>query len=66
MNKHQQNTQAIGENKNKQAQKQATKKVFKIKNIPFRSFEVLKKNEETFGFKLFVSITFSAVKVPKR
>ena len=27
----------------KQAQKQATKKVFKIKNIPFRSFEVLKK-----------------------
>ena len=33
----------------KQAQKQATKKVFKIKNIPFRSFEVLKKNEETLG-----------------
>ena len=33
----------------KQAQKQATKKVFKIKNIPFRSFEVLKKNEESLG-----------------
>ena len=33
----------------KQAQKQATKKVFKIKNIPFRSFEILKKNEETLG-----------------
>ena len=33
----------------KQAQKQATKKVFKLKNIPFRSFEVLKKNEESLG-----------------
>ena len=31
------------------AQKQATKNVFKIKKIPFRSFEILKKNEETLG-----------------
>ena len=33
----------------KLAQKQATKKVFKSKKIPFRSFEILKKNEETIG-----------------
>ena len=33
----------------KHAQKKATMKVFKSKNIPFRSFEVLKKNEETLG-----------------
>ena len=31
------------------AQKQATKNVFKIQKIPFRSFEILKKNEETLG-----------------
>ena len=33
----------------KLAQKQATKKVFKLKKIPFRSFEILNKNEETIG-----------------
>ena len=33
----------------KLAQKEATKNVFKAKKIPFRSFEVLKKNEETLG-----------------
>ena len=31
------------------AQKQATKKVFKSKKIPFRSFEILNKNEKTIG-----------------
>ena len=31
------------------AQKKATEKVFKIKNIPFRSFEIKKKNEKTLG-----------------
>jgi len=31
------------------AQKKATKNVFKIQKIPFRSFEILKKNEETLG-----------------
>tara|TARA_Y100001970_G_C14256763_1_gene876094 strand:- start:6975 stop:8126 length:1152 start_codon:yes stop_codon:yes gene_type:complete len=34
------------------AQKQATENVFKKKNIPFRSFEIYKRNEETLG-KLF-------------
>ena len=33
----------------KLAQKQATKTVFSSKNIPYRSFELLKKNEETLG-----------------
>ena len=33
----------------KSAQKQATKKVFLEKKIPFRSFEILKKNEESLG-----------------
>ena len=33
----------------KSAQKQATINVFKAKRIPFRTFEVLKKNEETLG-----------------
>ena len=33
----------------KLAQKEATKNVFKAKKIPFRSFEVMKKNEETLG-----------------
>ena len=31
------------------AQKKATEKVFNTKNIPFRSFEVKKRNEETMG-----------------
>ena len=33
----------------KSAQKKATINVFKAKGIPFRTFEVLKKNEETLG-----------------
>ena len=33
----------------KQAQKQATMNIFKNKKIPFRSFEVNRKNEETLG-----------------
>ena len=33
----------------KSAQKKATMNVFKAKGIPFRTFEVLKKNEETLG-----------------
>ena len=33
----------------KSAQKEATKKVFNHKKIPYRSFEVLKKNEESLG-----------------
>ena len=39
-----------------QAQKHATQIVFRRKKIPFRSFEVLKKNEETIGelFSFFV------------
>ena len=51
----------------KQAQKQATKKVFKIKNIPFRSFEVLKKNEETLGelFTFFMMETILLGKMMK-
>ena len=36
-------------------------RVFKSKNIPFRSFEVLKKNEETLG-ELF---TFFITQLPK-
>tara|TARA_Y100001970_G_scaffold132569_1_gene163581 strand:+ start:3253 stop:4419 length:1167 start_codon:yes stop_codon:yes gene_type:complete len=39
-----------------QAQRQATQMVFKKKKIPFRSFEVLKRNEEVIGemFSFFV------------
>ncbi len=39
-----------------QAQRQATQRVFMRKKIPFRSFEVLKRNEETLGelFSFFV------------
>ena len=33
----------------KSAQKQATKNIFKAKKIPFRSFEIFKKNEKTLG-----------------
>ena len=38
------------------AQRQATQKVFKRKKIPFRSFEILRRNEETVGelFTFFV------------
>ncbi len=31
------------------AQKQATQKIFKKKKIPFRSFEIIKRNEESLG-----------------
>ena len=31
------------------AQKKATENVFKQKNIPFRSFEIFKRNEKTLG-----------------
>ena len=31
------------------AQKIATEKVFKMKNIPFRSFEIRKRDEKTLG-----------------
>jgi len=31
------------------SQKKATEKVFKLKNIPFRSFEIKKRNEKTLG-----------------
>ena len=39
-----------------QAQRQATQKVFKRKKIPFRSFEILRRNEQTVGelFTFFV------------
>ena len=35
------------------AQQQATQNIFKLKKIPFRSFEIIKRNEETLG-ELFV------------
>ena len=31
------------------AQQQATQNIFKLKKIPFRSFEIIKRNEETLG-----------------
>ena len=39
-----------------QAQRKATQIVFKRKKIPFRSFEIIKRNEETLGelFSFFV------------
>ena len=37
----------------KYAQKQATEKIFKKKNIPFRSFDVLRRSEESLG-ELFI------------
>ena len=38
------------------AQKQATENVFKSKKIPFRSFEILKRDEKTLGelFTFFI------------
>ena len=49
------------------AQKQATKNVFKIQKIPFRSFEILKKNEETLGelFTFFMLETILLGKMMK-
>ena len=51
----------------KQAQKQATKNVFLAKKIPFRSFEVLKKNEESLGelFTFFMLETILLGKMMK-
>ena len=51
----------------KSAQKQATKNVFKAKNIPFRSFEVSNKNEETLGelFTFFMLETILLGKMMK-
>ncbi len=51
----------------KLAQKQATKNVFKFKNIPFRSFELLNKSEETLGelFTFFMLETILLGKMMK-
>ena len=50
-----------------QAQRQATQIVFKKKKIPFRSIELLKKNEETIGelFSFFVLETILLGRVMK-
>ena len=50
------------------AQKQATENVFRRKGIPFRSFEILKRDEKTLGelFNFFILETIllgSAIKV---
>ena len=49
------------------AQKLATMNVFKSKGIPFRSFEILKKNEETLGilFTFFMLETILLGKMMK-
>ena len=49
------------------AQRQATQIVFSKKKIPFRSFEVLKRNEETLGelFSFFVLETILLGRVMK-
>ena len=51
----------------KSAQKQATKNIFKAKKIPFRSFEILKKNEKTLGeiFTFFMLETILLGKLMK-
>ena len=48
-------------------QKKATEKVFKKKNIPFRSFQILNKNEETLGqlFTFFILETILVAKALK-
>ena len=48
-------------------QRQATQIVFRKKKIPFRSFEVLKRNEETLGelFSFFVLETILLGRVMK-
>ena len=50
-----------------QAQRQATQIVFKKKKIPFRSIEILKRNEETIGelFSFFVLETILLGRVMK-
>ncbi len=42
------------------AQKKATENVFRKKNIPFRSFEILRRNEETLG-ELFCFFTLETI-----
>ena len=42
------------------AQKKATENVFRMKNIPFRSFEILKRNEASLG-KLFCFFTLETI-----
>ena len=51
----------------KSSQKQATKNIFKTKGIPFRSFEVLKKSEESLGelFTFFMLETILLGKMMK-
>ena len=51
----------------KLAQKKATKNVFRAKKIPFRSFEIKKKNEETLGelFTFFMLETILLGKMMK-
>ena len=48
-------------------QKKATEKVFRKKNIPFRSFQILNKNEETLGqlFTFFILETILVAKALK-
>ena len=48
-------------------QKKATEKVFKKKNIPFRSFQISNKNEETLGqlFTFFILETILVAKALK-
>ena len=48
----------------KSAQKKATINVFKAKGIPFRTFEVLKKNEETLG-DLFIFFMLETILLGK-
>ena len=43
------------------AQKIATEKVFYKKNLPFRSFEIKKRNEKTLG-ELFCFFIFNKIK----
>ena len=42
------------------AQKKATENVFRMKNIPFRSFEILKRNEASLG-ELFCFFTLETI-----
>ena len=46
------------------AQKKATENVFKMKNIPFRSFEVNRRDEKTLG-ELFCFIILDTILIGK-
>ena len=46
------------------AQKKATENIFKMKNIPFRSFEIKKRDEETLG-KLFTFFILETILLGK-